>query len=404
MIRHFEKRQRRADGGLRAAVLAVALSALALQCSESALAKKRSDEPDPVAIAAVLLDGGDPARALLVLQDVDESAADLDKVRLYTLRGLAALQVQRYPQAAASLEKALAARATADDSEQDPRVLEVYLAFAHFGAGDCAASFAALSRAGDEAEARAQSFLIRGECEKRAQRFGPALSALREGQRRFPDESALLERELLLLAELSLYQELLARAVPFVARASEDEALLVLEAVRARGAHEEATMLGEAIRLRFPSSQRAALALAHAYVEMGRPLAAARLFEEVSFEDPSYAAEAAELYRRAGWRQMAVLAGARSPDPVKKLRQRFGLLLEEERFEEAAALAPRLDRSGLLDDDEVRYALAFAQLRCHRLAAAEGTLKSVDDPAVFRQAAELRRAIASCRQQGWQCR
>lgn len=405
MVRQLRNPEDDRRGALRAViVVAVALSVLALQCPRSALAKKRGDEPDPVAIAAVLLDNGDPNRALEVLEGVDERAPGVDRARLHTLRGIAALQGRQYPKAARSLERALAALAADEQAEQDPRVLELYLAFAYFGAEDCERSLQALGRAGPRADERAQSFLIRGDCHRRAGRAGEALAALRRGQARFSAERALQERELLLLVELGLYRELFERAVPFLEEASEDEALLLLEALRRASAHDEAVELGERIRLRFPGSRRATLALAHAYVGAERPLSAARLFEELSFFDPAYAAEAGELYRRAGWTQMAVLSGARSPDAEKKLRQRFGILLEEGRYEEASALAPRLLRAGLLDDDEVRYALAFAMFQSRRFDDAERALRGVDDPGVFRQAAELRRAVAACREEGWQCR
>lgn len=395
------------------AMLAIGLFVALMACPDGALAKarRRGDQPDPVAIAAVLLENDNPTKALEVLSGVDEQDEALDRVRFYTLRGIAALQAEEPALAASSLERALAARRElAGEVPEDEvargerQLLELYLAYARFALDDCSRALAALDRAGRVAEARPRSFALRGECERREGRFGPALDALRAGQERFSGDAVLKERELLLLAELGLYQELSARAQAFLDLAEEDDALLLLEAVRRREDPRAAAELGERVRLHHASSTRAALALAHAYVAADLPLAAARLFEQVSLEDPAFAAEAAELYRRAGWTEMARLVGARSPDATKKLRQRFGMLLDKARFEEAASLAPRLWRRGLLDDDELRYALAFAQFKTRRFEEAEQNLKAVQGAALFRQATELRRAIASCREEGWECR
>ena len=50
-------------------------------------------------------------------------------------------------------------------------------------------------------------------------------------------------------------------------------------------------------------------------------------------------------------------------------------------------------RLGLLDDDRVRYGLAYAWMQVGDLQRADRLLGGISDPAVFRQATELRRAM-----------
>jgi tetratricopeptide (TPR) repeat protein len=90
-------------------------------------------------------------------------------------------------------------------------------------------------------------------------------------------------------------------------------------------------------------------------------------------------------------------------DQKAKIRQRLGLLIELERFEKAASLEPRLSRLGLLEDDSIRYALAYTYYKTGRLEKAETHAKRVLDPASYQKAIELHRAIDACRRSGWIC-
>ena len=90
-------------------------------------------------------------------------------------------------------------------------------------------------------------------------------------------------------------------------------------------------------------------------------------------------------------------------DQKAKIRQRLGLLIELERFEEAAALGPRLSRLGLLEEDAVVYGLAYALYQVGHYESAEIQLKKIRDPELFGKASELRRAMERCAAAGWEC-
>jgi hypothetical protein len=90
-------------------------------------------------------------------------------------------------------------------------------------------------------------------------------------------------------------------------------------------------------------------------------------------------------------------------DQETKLRQRLALLLELQRYETAALM--RRDRTGLglLEDEDVRYALAYASFKTGDFEATEALLQALSRPDLFRKAAELRRAMADCAEDAWQC-
>jgi hypothetical protein len=119
---------------------------------------------------------------------------------------------------------------------------------------------------------------------------------------------------------------------------------------------------------------------------------------------PQYHLEAAELYKQARRVDRALRINARVIDQKAKLKQRLSLMLAADHFERIAAMAPVLSRLNLLEDEDIRYALAFALFNTGQLEAAERHLASIKSSRVFEASVELRRAIDSCRQAGWECR
>jgi|GEM_PF-1900796 len=377
---------------------------LCLVLGASAAWADDDDEVDPLALAARLLDGGHPARAASVLADVDDTVPDdeLDKARLYTLRGVVALQLQDNQGALDNLEKAL--RAGAEDV-----VLHRYAAYAAFALGNCKKTLGHIKRAQDHAWNRVETIAIRSECLRRQQLPGRALNVLRRGQRRFVNDTRLLEREVAVLVEHQLFQEafdgaarLVLHPQPHVDDPVENKLGLVGAFLRA-GAAKAGVELAEMVHLQHFDDVRTVEVLGHAYAQANRPLAGAQLFAGLSFQDASHTSAAVELYRRAGRPQAASWLLPRIADRKERLRQRLGLLLEEKRYEEAAALAPKLKQTGLLDDDQLLYALAFAEFSAGRHDAAERHARAVKDPAVFRQATDLMQAIGRCKREASTC-
>ncbi|MFZ9889245.1 MAG: hypothetical protein ACO3JL_17260 [Myxococcota bacterium] len=360
-------------------------------------AQKRNDDVDPLGLAAVLLEGGHADRAERVLGEIDEADPSLDRPRLYTLRGLAALKQQRFSRAAQDLELA-----TKLHEKPDP-VLFVYLARARFGAGDSAGTLAALDAAGARATEDPQLVYLRAESLVSTHNDEAALEQLRSGSERFPQATYLREREVRLLLGHGLFSEAADRVLPLLEVASQEQALRVLAELRRAGATSLGRKAAELLRLRFAADPEVLAAVGHFEAEGGRDFAAARLLEQAARFDPTWTSDAAELYRRAGHTRDAMRIGAGIIDTDKKVRQRFGLLLEQQRFEEAAALGERLDRLGLLEEDEIAYGLAFALYRCRRLDDASAQLRRVDAPALFRTRTELEQAIAACRQETARC-
>ncbi len=345
-------------------------------------------EVDRLGLAALLIKDGHAERARAVLDEVDPTRPGLDLARFHTLRGLAALQAQD----PAAARDALAAATRSGPVEP---VVWVYLAQAHHATGEPAAAVEALERSRTAWADLVGVHRLKVSCHWAADDREGAFAALTTAERRFADDAELARQRLLYLLELGLYREAASAGAAYLARAGHTaEAHLALgEALRRARQPDDAARALEAARLLHPGHERLLVALAHAHLDAGRPRAAAVVLEEAARLDPKYLAEAAELHRRAGGLERALLLNAQVLDQRAKTRQRLGLLLQRAAYDGVHALEPRLSRLGLLDDEEVRYALAYASYRSGDLERADLQLRGITRPELFRAATDLRKAI-----------
>ena len=72
-------------------------------------------------------------------------------------------------------------------------------------------------------------------------------------------------------------------------------------------------------------------------------------------------------------------------------------------FERAANMESSLYRTGLLEDQDVRYALAYALFSSRRFADANKHLDHLKNAELFRKGTELRRLMEVCKTEPWQC-
>jgi len=349
-------------------------------------------------VASLLLKDGHLERAAATLAAVDLGTKGLDRARYHSLSGLCALRLGRHAQAVAQLEAATRA------GQKEPSAY-LLLAQARFGLGNHRGTLEALERTGILANLYPGVFALKAQCHWRSGRKVDAWVALRDGLRRFPEERELSRQQVLLMVDLGLSQQAMTAGLRYLSRAQAraDDYLAIAEALRRGKQHRKAILILEQARLRYPRSDGLLRQLARSYLDDRKPFIAAEILARASRRSPELRLEVAELYRRAGRLLSAVYFNEQALEQPAKVRQRLGLLIELQRFEEAAALAPRLSRLGLLADQTIAYALAYALFKTHRFDEAERLLSRLNRPDLFRRGAELRRAMDACRKSAWEC-
>lgn len=388
---------------LRTAVLVAAMTIIFGNQAMGARGKRVEREPevDHLALASMMVKDGHYDRAAAVLMEVipQEQGEDFDVARYHMLLGLVQLKQGEYGAAKNSFEAALR-------NGHDEPVAHVFLAQALFGLGKYEATVQELDRAKEAADALPGTFMLRAQCHYKLEDRPSAYKDLERGRRIYPDDLEMRRYGVLLLVDMGLFQQAVIEGTEYLGRdkVEADDYATICEALIRGGDPGSAILLLEEARLRYPDNVEVTLQLARAYLKVERPLTAARLFNSVSRQDGGMALDTAELYRRAGRLTTALAMNADVVDQEAKIRQRLGILIELGRYEEAAALEPRLDRLGLLVEDAVRYALAFSLFKTSRFKRAEKHLGLIRDPGMFEKTLELRRAMDRCRAAGWECR
>lgn len=388
--------------------LVLCCSAAALWPAEPAEAKSKKDEKaeeeseeeeiDYITLAAKLIRDGHHHRAAAVLDEVDESQEGLDLVRYHTLRGVVGLQLKLYSEARESFLKAV-------EAGQTDKAVHLYLAQAYYGEKDFASVVKQLDLAGAEGKKSVPLYQMRAQANWEIKHYDLAIAALTEGAQKFPEDSELLRLKLFRLVELGLYQEALQLGSDFLSRdtVTVDDYLAIGQALRQGKQFKESRSILQIAKLKYPDSIDATLQLAHTYVDEGRPLLAAMLYEDAARLEPKHTLETAELYKQARRLDRALFVNAQVSDQKAKMKQRLSILLELERFEQISAMQGRLSRLGLLADQNIRYALAYAEFKVGNFKESESHLKELHDANLYEAALQLRKAMEDCRSAGWEC-
>lgn len=345
-------------------------------------------EVDHLKVAATMIRDGEYDYAEKELQLVDASAAGVDLPRFHTLRGVVALHKQAYPAAKEAFRAAIA-------SGQRDSAVQIYLAQVHYALSEWRETIDALQEAGEAQASYSSLHAMRIHCYWTLKDIPGAFGAIGEAERRFPTQTDFTRQRLYYLLQLGLFNDAEQAGRELLVRSDRSTAafLAVGEAFRRYRQHEAAAKVLEEGRLRYPAEDQILVTLARTYLDQGRYRSAGQILEEAASRDPKYASEAAELFRRSGDIHRALYINSGLTDQKAKARQRLGLLLESERYEEAISLGPRLERLALFEDQDVRYALAFANYRSGHYDRAEEHLKTLTRPELFKASAELRKAI-----------
>lgn len=366
---------------------------MALPC----LAAKK-DEVNYLDLAALMLRDGNLDRTVIALDQVPLDDKGTDLKRYYTLRGMAHLRRNEPEPAAVSLEMAISTGAAES-------VVYVYLAQVYFQLERYRDVLQTLDEAGPELEKVASSYHMRAQCHWLLKEPANALATLDLASRTFPQESGFLRRKVFFLIELGLYREASEQGRIYLqqSKGKREDYVALGNAMRAGGELNESILLLEQARLMYPGDADVNKVLAHAYLDQGHINTAAELIYEASLLEPSLTGEASELYRRAGRPNRALMLNGQISDQQVKFRQRLALLIELQRYEQAADMQDDLKRTGLIEDEDIRYALAYADFKTGDFDTAELHLQKLTRPDLFRKAAELRRAIQDCSEDSWQC-
>jgi tetratricopeptide (TPR) repeat protein len=383
--------------------LLLILLTLLLTHAVAAEPKPADEDVDLVSLAALLTSDGFYHRANDTLDQVDTTVEAFDFSYYYTLRGVVAMKLFDYQGAVDYFHKAF-------EHGQTDRSVYLYIAEASYKMQDYAGTIAALDDAGELAEKKPNMIAFRAEAYWKLEDHGKALGTLGRGYTTFPAYHQFIKQKFFYLVQIGLYQEALETAQAFIDKADRGEVTLDAQtyvafanALRSTAQYAQAAAMLEAGHLRFPADAKVTVLLAHTYIDLNRLLAAATLFENASVYERTYTKEASEIYRRAKAFVQALYLNSQVLDQQEKLKQRLAIFVEFAQYDRTVAMHRGLERVGLLQNEEIRYALAYTYYMQGDFETSESLLQSLTKPDLFSKAIKLRDNMEKCKTNRWEC-
>lgn len=361
----------------------------------------KSDSIDYVELAALMLSDGHVERANDALNMVDMNNTDIDMPRFYMLKGLVYTKKSLYAEANENFYKSI--ELNEDTNASKP--LYLYIAQNSFRMEDYKGCIEALDKVPDLMAENPKLFGLKAECYWREKDYDSAFAVLRDVNARFPEYWDAYKQRFYYLVSLHLYQAALDDAQVYLKNAEPNETIMLnfINALRESGQTDKAIELAEVANLRYPASAKITVMLAHLYIDKDMIRAAAELFNEASIEDGVYTKESAEMYRRTHDYVMALLKNTQMLDTKEKYKQRIAIFLEYGDFERIIVSRKAMQRSGLMEDENMRYALAYAYYMEGEYDQTEALLQTLTKPDLFQKAIELRSKMEKCKNNIWEC-
>ncbi|MDR9499538.1 MAG: hypothetical protein RI556_10220, partial [Hydrogenovibrio sp.] len=291
------------------------------------------------------------------------------------------------------------------ENQQTKPVFHTYLAQAYYKNSDYEKAIAKINDAMGEGIYKPNLMLMKVDAYNQLKRPYKAWDALTEGERFFPEDERFPKQKIFALIEYGFYQSAAETGLTFVEafQPEPSDFIAIGTALSKAGKFKLAGEFLEQAKLLYPDNLQASKALANFYAQKEFFYSAARLMEPVAMVENPLITEAAELNKLSHQYSRALFLNARALDQADKLKQRLSIYLELEQFEQAAGMERDLNRSGVLKDDNVKYALAYAMFKAGDFTNTERLLKQIKDPRVFKKANVIRSAMSGCRDNKWRC-
>ena len=414
--------------------------AISLLLNLSLIAKESNTEDlvDHTALATLMIYDARFDKAKEELALVDTTSPQFDGAKYYTVLGVFNSKLRNTKEAINAYEKAIAA--TKIKVFEAPKILTkekylfslasetkakkptptfdgeakrqdkieqlyMYLTQEYYKLKDYKNTVASLENAGDRGKSRAGLYTLRAECYYKLDQYSKAIDTLSRGIKLFPNDSQLLKQKFYYFADLELYQAAIQTSKEYMQQvgATSKEYITLSQMLIGANEIDSAIRLLEESKLKFPKDPKIGVLLGHMYLKKDMKYATAHLFEESSYYDKKYLKDAVEMNRRAGNNLHALYLNAQNIDKIEKLKQKIAIYLNAQEYRKIIGLVKALERYKMLDDDNLRYALAYSYYMAGDYKNSEAHLKYISDSELFSKATVIRKNIEKCTNNSLEC-
>lgn len=365
----------------------------------STASTSQNEKIDYVALGSTLVRDGYIQRAKSVLEKVDLRKAQFDYATYYTLKGIV-YQKMGYPAISNIFFDA------AINKGQTKRSIYLYMARNYWSRLAYRRVIDSLDKAGQVALDNPQMLVIKAEAYKQIGEMEQAWAVLDQGISLHPDFSKFYSQKFYYLLELGFYQTAQEYAHTYLESEhySAKDYLSISYAYRESKRYDDAARLLEEGALKYPQDDKIIELLGQVYIDQGKYLSAAMVFDWASIRYPKFAAKAATLYLKSNEAARSLQLNRRIIDQTEKFRQRIGIDIHFEDYESMVAKIETLKRYNLLSDENILYALGFAYFKNGDFKNAKNLLQRVTDRQLFTKASYLFQQIENCQNDPFACR
>ena len=359
---------------------------------------KKDEDIDYVALATILIKDGHYSRANEALSHIDVKSEDTDLAQYYTLEGIVKMKLRLYKESNENFYKAI-------KNGQKEKSIYLYIAQNYFKLKEYDKVIEALNEVPELVKKKPTLMALKAEAYYRLKKYNDALNELAELLKLHPKYYDAYRQRFVYFMSLKLYQSALDDANVYLkhAKANEKVTISFIYALREAKELKKAILLAEDAHLKYPKNATITVLLANLYIDKDMLKSAADLFNDASMIDYKYTKDAAEMYRRAKDFVEALYKNSQIVDPKEKYRQRIAIYLEFGAYEKIAAMKDALERNGLLKDQNILYALAYAYYKNGEYDLAEKYLKKITRSDLYKKSIELRKNMAKCKNNHWEC-
>lgn len=395
-------------------------------------------EVDHISIATLLIYDGNYKKAKDELDLVDKQSKNFDSAKFYTVNGVLDSKTNNIEGSILNYKKAI--QATKEKTFKAPKVytkekylfsigktevkkpkapifdankvkkeklekLYLYLSQSYYKLKDYKNTALSLELAGQRGKDRAALFSLRAECYYKIKDYHKTIDALNQGSELFKEDSTLLKQKFYYLADLGLYQSAIDNAKQYMEKVGADSAeyLLLAQLLIEASQIDESIKILEIANAKFPKVAKLKMLLGHMYMKKNMSRTTAHMFKLASYNDTKFLGDAVEMHRRNKDYAHAIFLNTQMPNKVQKIKQKIAIYLDRGEFEKIIGLTNALKRYNILEDDNIRYALAYSFYMAKDYTSAEDHLKLISDNELFSKATLIRKNIEKCQKNNMEC-
>lgn len=396
------------------------------------------DMIDHLSLATLMIYDAKYEKAQEELELVDKTSKTFDKAKYYTIVGVLNSKLIKTEDAIKAYEKAIEATRTklfiapkiinnkkylfsiAGDEIKKKKVpkydaekkrvekiseLYMHITKEYYKLKDYKNTVISLEKAGEKGKSKASLYTLRAECYYKQKEYSKSIFYLSEGIKKFPKDTKLLKQKFYYFADLKLYQSAIDTSKIYMSKVgvSSKEYIALAQMLIGANQIDSAIKLLEEAKLMFYKDPKIGILLGHVYLKKDMKHTTAHLFEQSSYFDKKYIKDAVEMNRRAGNNLHAHYLNSQNINKVQKLKQKIAIYLNEQEYRKIIGLKEALKRYKMLDDDNLRYTLAYSYYMVGDYKNSERHLKFISDNELFSKATVIRKNIEKCMKNSLEC-